>query len=134
MSKEGINNFKLPKNLMIKIHGYQKEVSGYYEKSDIFLYCSTLDSYPLVLAEASAYGLPVIVNRWGPFPEMFSNKYEACFFDHNEPSSLIGQLEKVLSDNTLQQKMRRATLINFRKSNDINARGMRLKKFFSELR
>ena len=132
--REGINNFKLPKNLKIKIHGYQKEVSGYYEKSDIFLYCSTLDSYPLVLAEASAYGLPVIVNRWGPFPEMFSNKYEACFFDHNEPSSLIGQLEKVLSDNTLQQKMRRATLINFRKSNDINARGMRLKKFFSELR
>jgi len=131
--KEGIDRIEIPKNLLINLHGQQNDVARYFKKSDVFLYCSTLDSYGLVLAEASAHGVPIIVNRWGPFPEMFPGVYDACFFDFGSPNSLVEQLEKVLPDNALKKRMRQASLANYKRSNNIKKCGMLLKEFFSEL-
>ncbi len=54
-----------------------EEKSALFEASDVFLFPSyyPAESFGLALAEAMAFGLPIIATRWRHIPEMFPDGY-----------------------------------------------------------
>ena len=45
----------------VEFCGYSADVKDYYERSDVFLFTSEMEGYPIVLLEAAAAGIPVVM-------------------------------------------------------------------------
>lgn len=54
-----IEENELQSNIILK--GYAEDVSGYYQSAKICLITSRFEGFPMVLAEALSYGLPVVM-------------------------------------------------------------------------
>ena len=117
----------------INLHGQLADLSGFYRRADIFVYCSTLDGYPLVLAEAQAYGLPVLVNRWGGFPDMLNEEKDALFYESDSIDELGAGLRRLLDDAALRARMGKAARENFTLNNSPQACARRLQQFLHSL-
>ena len=117
----------------IRLHGRSDNVTEFYRRADIFVYCSTLDGYPLVLCEAQSFGLPIVANRWGAFPDMLNQDRDALFFDADDPNEIDRVLGCLLGDKALRERLSRGALVNFEKVNSSIRCGMRLQQFLQEL-
>ena len=85
------------------------EVAGYYRAADVLAFASTTDTQGLVLAEAEAAGLPVVVadpalaDRPGD-PASLRTTCPA------EPDAFAAALIRMLTDRDLRDRTRRAGL------------------------
>lgn len=64
--------------------GYVSQPSSVLRCSDIFLYYSRRDIFPIVLLEAMASGLPVITNEFGAAHEIITQHYDGYVAYDNE--------------------------------------------------
>jgi glycosyltransferase involved in cell wall biosynthesis len=87
----------------------------------------------LVLAEAQAHGLPIVVNRWGPFPELYVGGKDACFYVTDSIASLVAALGGLLTDRAAREALGRAARANFERVHSLSARGADLQTYFREL-
>lgn len=127
-----IESMAIPKNLTILVHGYQQEVAEFYARADAFLYYSTLDSYPLVLVEATANGLPILVNDWGPFPEIYENEVAALIYETGNMGSLVRVLLRLMNDSALIGDLQQGSRQQYQR-NTLQARGVELQGFIEEI-
>jgi glycosyltransferase involved in cell wall biosynthesis len=73
--------------------GYLSNPKTYLEKSDIFLYYSNHDNFPLVILEAMACGLPIISNQVGAIGEIIENEKNGFIsVDKNSYSKILCDL------------------------------------------
>ncbi len=65
----------------VKITGYVKDVSKYYDAMDMFVFPTvwTLEGFGLVLVEAMTHKIPIIASDFGPIPEIVDSKTGAMF-------------------------------------------------------
>ncbi len=131
--QHAIENMTLPRNVTISVHGQQTDVSSFYESADLFVYHSELDSYSLVMMEAAAYGLPLIVNRWGPFPLQYVEGKEALFYETGNTYQLENLLSRLVKDEKERASLGRAVLHQYQQKQSTLPRGEKLVNFFSEL-
>lgn len=61
------------KKFPVTFHGYFKNASDVLPGNDVFIYWSTFDNMPNVLIEATACGLPIVVNRYAAYEEVIGN-------------------------------------------------------------
>ncbi|NNE63002.1 MAG: glycosyltransferase family 4 protein [Gammaproteobacteria bacterium] len=127
-----IENTSVPENLTILIHGFQKDVAEFYARADVFSYNSTLDSYPLVLVEATAYGLPIVLNDWGPFSELYENEVSALIYETGNIGSLVGALLRLMDDPALVKVLGEGSRQQYQR-NTIEARGVELASFVRKI-
>jgi glycosyltransferase involved in cell wall biosynthesis len=120
-------------NSIIRLHGRSDNVAEFYRRADIFVYCSTLDGYPLVLCEAQSYGLPIVANRWGAFPDMLSENEDSLFFDGDDSSQLAGLLSRLIEDESLRTRMSQAAAASFVARHSSIDCGNRLRQFLQSL-
>jgi len=85
-------------NLEIIATGYTDNVSNYYNSADIFAYHSTLDSWPNVLMEAMAHGMPIIANNHQQFSEVFCKKQQAILCESGNESCLTKTLLNLIEN------------------------------------
>jgi len=64
----------------------------------------------MVVAEAFAYGRPVIGSGRGGIPEMIVNGETGFLFDPDSPNQLELLLEKISADSSLRRRMSAAAL------------------------
>ena len=126
-----IENTSMPENLTILVHGFQQDVAEFYARADVFSYNSTLDSYPLVLVEATANGLPILLNDWGPFPELYENEVSALIYETGNIGSLVGALLRLIDDPALVSSLGKGSRQQYQ-SNTIEACGIELENFMRE--
>jgi len=119
--------------LAIRLHGRSDNVAEFYRRADIFVYCSTLDGYPLVLCEAQSYGLPIVANRWGAFPDMLSENEDSLFFNGDDSDELAALLARLIEDESLRAKMSRAAAASFVSRHSSIDCGNRLQQFLQSL-
>lgn len=117
----------------IHLHGRLDNVADYYRHADIFVYCSTLDGYPLVLCEAQSFGLPIVANRWGAFPDMLNENRDALFFDGEDVDALAAALIRLIEDKSMRVKMGEAAARNFKERHSSIECGNRLQQFLQSL-
>lgn len=58
------------KKYPVFFHGYFKNAIDVLPGNDVFIYWSTFDNMPNVLIEATACGLPIVVNRYAAYEEV----------------------------------------------------------------
>ncbi len=104
--QESVHNMRCnPGQLTINVVGYVPQPFPYYENADIFVYYSNLDGLPNVLLEAQSYGLPILVNEFKPFFDLLEPETHALFFDKNNMDDFFHQLNRLLQDGNLRDKI-----------------------------
>jgi glycosyltransferase involved in cell wall biosynthesis len=101
----------------VVLHGFVKDTGRIYEDGDIFLLPSETEGSPIVLIEAMAYGLPIVVAPAGAIPEMVKDGQSALFVEPNEAAGIIRAIRKIICDENCRTGLGR------------NARGVFLARF-----
>jgi glycosyltransferase involved in cell wall biosynthesis len=79
-----------------------------YRAAAVFVLPSTNDSFPLVITEAMASGLPVISTRVGGIPTLVDDEVDGLLVAPIDTGQLVGALHRVLTDKELADRLGRA--------------------------
>ena len=83
--------------------GSLKDVSLVLSNSDIFLYYTHQDSFPNVVAEAMASGLPVLTNNFGSMGDIIENGRDGLVAD--TPEEYAGHLKNLFADANYRREL-----------------------------
>ena len=93
-----------------------KELSGYYQKMDVFVLPSLIEPWGLVVEEALNNGLPVIVSNRVGCAEEIINESNGLIFQYNNPEDLTRVILK-MSDIAFYNNLRKnISLMDFEKT------------------
>lgn len=81
------------------------EVNDYYSAADVFVLSSRQETYPLVILEAMAHGLPIVSTRCIGVLEQVRFGENALPFDCSDSSGLAAELSRLLDDEGLRARM-----------------------------
>jgi glycosyltransferase involved in cell wall biosynthesis len=80
------------------------EVRAAFRRADVFVLPSRFESFPRVLIEAMASGLPVVATRVGGVPEMCADGGNARLVPPDDPGALAAALEELATDPALRER------------------------------
>lgn len=86
----------------VQFHGFQPNLSGWYDQADLFLFPSELEGLGFVMLEAMSYGVPCLairadlVNSWNANAEIITHGKDGLLTDSED--GYFRQLESVLRD------------------------------------
>lgn len=104
-TKEELMNFK-KLNISEKVHhcfSTEKELAWLYANAEFFVFPSIYEGFGLPLLEAFYYGAPSIVSNTSCFPEIANDA--ALFFNPYEIDSMISNMDKLLSSDSLKNQL-----------------------------
>ena len=84
---------------------YGKEKWRFFKQSDIFVFPTENDCFPLVLLEAMAHRLPIITTNEGGIPDIVVNGKNGIICERKNPESLANCITVLLNDKNLCRKM-----------------------------
>ena len=90
-----------------------KELSGYYQKMDVFVLPSLIEPWGLVVEEALNNGLPVIVSDRVGCAEEIIDESNGIVFKLDEPSSLNAAIVRMAEPEKYNKLRKNISLMNF---------------------
>ncbi len=97
---------------IIELHGYQKDLHGVYEKSDIIVlpFHMTVASIPvpLVLIEAMSHGLSVVTTDLKHTKEIAE---DAVLYSKVDVSEIVENIEKLIMDGNLRYTLQKKSIL-----------------------
>ncbi len=75
--------------------GNQKDVSGFYNAADLFVFFPEFEGFGIVVIEAMASELPVVVSQGSAFPEILSQG-GGLIVDPSSPASVAEEIQALL--------------------------------------
>ncbi len=93
-----------PEGRFICYHGLSShsEIFCEYQKSDVFVFASTCETFGQVITEAMAAGLPIACSNRGPMPEVLGDA--GVYFDPERPAEIAEALRRLIEDPDLRAK------------------------------
>jgi UDP-glucose:(heptosyl)LPS alpha-1,3-glucosyltransferase len=86
--------------------GHQKNIDRFYRASDLFLLPTLYEPFGLVIIEAMASGLPMVISRLAGGAELIEDGVSGQLIDDPaDPKGIARALEAVLVDDHLRQEM-----------------------------
>ena len=100
----------------VTFHGYisREEVDRLYRRSRLFVLGSLSEGYGIAMAEALAYGLPVVATRVAAIPEMIEDGVNGILVPPKDPVALAGAIRKMSEDPGLRERIRQSNLTKAR--------------------
>lgn len=97
----------LPVNALggIRIVPPTESIASFYAAADIFVLSSKVESFPRVVLEAMAFGLPIITTPVFGVLEQVVEGDNALFYPPGDSRLLAEQIEQLVSDNALRLRM-----------------------------
>lgn len=94
-------------NQLIVYHGnkYGEDKDWMFEHSDIFVFPTYYDTFPLVNLEAMSHYLPVVSTTEGGIPDVIKDGYNGLITKRKDSQSLADKIEILLNDKELREKM-----------------------------
>lgn len=77
--------------------GNQKDVSGFYNAADLFVFLPEFEGFGIVALEAMASGLPLVVSQGSAFPEILAEG-GGVMVDPDAPEHIAGSIQALLQD------------------------------------
>jgi GT2 family glycosyltransferase/glycosyltransferase involved in cell wall biosynthesis len=98
---------KLPPSLRARVHMVPetRETTRYYRGADLFVCTSRLESYPRVILEAMAYGLPIVTTPVFGIREQVREGVNASFYEPGDCDALAARLYDTIQDEPLRSGM-----------------------------
>jgi glycosyltransferase involved in cell wall biosynthesis len=84
------------------------QIAGVCRESDLLVLPSSNDSFPMVIVEAMAAGLPVVSTNIGGIPTVISSGVNGLLVEPHDVPALAGAMEQILGDPKLAAKLGRA--------------------------
>lgn len=102
----------LPPNIgnAIRIFPLTETIASFYAAADLFVLSSKVESFPRVVLEAMAFGLPVITTPVFGVLEQVVEGENAVFYPPGDSRLLAKQIEKLVSDEALRGRMSQGSL------------------------
>jgi glycosyltransferase involved in cell wall biosynthesis len=109
-------------------HVDEPTLSALYESAGVLAFPSLYEGFGLPLLEAMAHGLPAVVGATGALPELAGEV--AVLVDPEDEDAIASGLEKVLTDQSLRQRLRvasteRAREFTWERSADLTRKALR---------
>ena len=114
------------------IRGEAKEKA--FRESDVFCFPSYFhsESFPLVLIEAMAYGLPIVATRWRGIVDMVQEGYNGYLVPVKAPAQVAQKLE-LLSDTDLRAQISANARKDFEERYDIKCHLKSMEQLFENI-
>lgn len=102
----------LPPNVgnAVRIFPPTETIASFYAAADLFVLSSKVESFPRVVLEAMAFGLPVITTPVFGVLEQVVEGENALFYPPGDSRLLARQIEKLVSDEALRGRMSQSSL------------------------
>jgi glycosyltransferase involved in cell wall biosynthesis len=84
--------------------GNQKDVSGFYNAADIFVFLPEFEGFGIVALEAMASRLPLVVSKGSAFPEILADG-GGIMVDPDSPDSVAETIGALLHDRERRERM-----------------------------
>ena len=97
----------------VRFFGWSDNISEFYAQADAFLLTSLAEGWPLVIAEAAAVSLPIIMTDVGSAGEFIKNGENGIVVPVNDASALREAMEKIIEDADLRNKLGEAARQSF---------------------
>ena len=111
--EELIRREKLEKRVIM--HGWQDNLEKYYEKSDAFVLASNKEGWGMVIVEAAAHGLPIVMTDVGCAHEFVHHDKSALISPVGDMQTFAANMQSVLSNKNLRQKLAKSAQIAYNK-------------------
>ena len=106
--KKKIKDLDLQDDVIFTGYVPEEDLPALYNGASLFVYPSFYEGFGLPPLEAMQCGCPVITSNTSSLPEVVGNA--GIMVDPNDVDELAKQMERVLTNKKLQQKMRKAGL------------------------
>jgi glycosyltransferase involved in cell wall biosynthesis len=83
---------RLPRNVTVVGKVAQRELPGFYERSDVFVFPTIEDGFGLVLAQAKAAGLPIITTDHSAGGDLIADGRDGWLIPIRSPQTLVSRL------------------------------------------
>lgn len=93
-----VHEYKLDDKVIF--HGFQRDIRGFLETSDIFCLITNYEGLPISIIEAMAMKLPIIASNVGGNKELVSK--ENGFLVENDATDIAIAIKKLVEDRNLQ--------------------------------
>jgi len=80
------------------------EIARYYQAADIFVCTSRIESFPRVVLEAMAFGLPIVSTRVFGIAEQVGENVNALLYDPGDTARLAQHVAKLINDADLRTR------------------------------
>ena len=84
---------------------YGSEKNIVYNNTDLLIYPSFNDAFPLVLLEAMQYGIPIIGSKEGAIPEIIDDQKTGLLVDKNNSKQIAEKIELLIDNPKLRENM-----------------------------
>lgn len=85
--------------------GFQRDVSDYLRRMDVFVLSSLHEGVPISLLEAMSMQIPVVCTRVGGIPEVIADNQNGMLVDSGDAASLAAALTKIAADPSLARRL-----------------------------
>lgn len=91
----------------VDMPGYIKgeKKKAYFQKAGIYVMCSYLEGFPMVVLEAWSYGVPVVTTPVGGLPDVLIEGSNSLVFDYGNAEELAQKLDTLMCNDILRGDM-----------------------------
>lgn len=109
------------------------KIRDLYRNAGVYCLASSGEGFPMVVLEAWAYGTPVVCTPVGGLPDILDEGVNALSFDYDDDARLAEQLDKLICDEHLREKMSVEGLRLAKDVFNIQVINKQLEKIYEEL-
>ncbi len=89
----------------IRFEGRQENLERYYQDADVFLLTSNSEGWGVVVTEAAAYGLPIIMTDVGLAGEFIENGENGIVIPVGDEDALVSAMRRIIKDADLRARL-----------------------------
>lgn len=110
-----------------------KDKEQIFQTASIFCLPSYAEGFPMAVLDAWSYGLPVITTPVGGLPDVLKHGENAMVFEPGDIESLSKNLEELINNHKLREKLSRESLIFSKNQFNIDNIAKQLDSIYSDL-
>ena len=103
--RKAVSSLPFSRRSRIKIIPETSDLALYYAAADIFVCCSRIESFPRVILEAMAVGLPIITTPVFGIAEQVQDNVSALFYPPGDAKALAEVIVRLIEDPLLRQRL-----------------------------
>jgi glycosyltransferase involved in cell wall biosynthesis len=130
--KSALHSLPISKQSRVEIVPETPDAALYYSAADVFVCTSRVESFPRVILEAMAAGLPIITTPVYGIREQVQENVNALFFQPGDADALADKMTRLIADPSLRQNLARNSRLVLDMLTDFEAMTKAYGKVFRE--